>query len=49
MLFWAQFAQRRAYHGPHSKWKTIFLAKIKADHQLSENFYFIKISYDLAE
>ena len=29
--------------------KKIFLAEITADHQLSETFYFIKISYVLAD
>ena len=34
-------------HGQDGKF--FFLAEIKADHQLSESFYFIKISYVLTE
>ena len=50
MLFWDQFAQKRGHYGPQPKWKTIFLAEItKADHQPSQTFYFIKISYVLIE
>ena len=49
LLFWAQFAQKSGHYGPRPKWKTIFWAEItKADRQLSETFYFIKISYVLA-
>ena len=36
------------FMGPAPKMKNIFFAEItKADHQLSETFYFIKISYVL--
>ena len=50
MLFGTQFALQSGQHGPCPKWKTIFLTEItKADHQLSETFYFVKISYILAE
>ena len=51
MFFWTQFAQKRGHYGPYPRWKKLFLAEItKADHpQLSENFYFIKISYVLTE
>ena len=49
-LFWAQFAQERGHYGPCPKIKKIFFAEItKADHQLSEAFNFIEISYVLAE
>ena len=45
-----QYPQKRSDYGPHQKWKTIFLVTItKAYHQLSETFYFIKISYVLTE
>ena len=50
LIFWTRFAQKRGHYGSHSKSKTTFLVEItNADHQLSENFYFIKISYILAE
>ena len=50
IVFGAQFAQKSGLYGPCPKWKTIFLAKItKANHQLSETFYFIKISSILIE
>ena len=50
MLFWTQFAQKRAHYEPCPIWKKYFLAEItKADHQLSESFYFIKTSYVLIE
>ena len=48
--FWTQFAKKRGHYGPCLRWKKFFfLAEItKADHQLSESFYFIKI-YVLTE
>ena len=50
MFFWTQFAQKRGHYGPRPRWKKFFLAEIKkADNQLSESFYFIKISYVLTE
>ena len=50
MFYWAQFAQKRGHYRPRPKRKTIFLAEItKADYQLSETFYFIKLSYVLTE
>ena len=50
IVFGTQFAQKRGLYGPCPKWKTLFLAKItKANHQLSETFYFIKISSILIE
>ena len=50
LLFWAQFAQKRGHYGSRPKWEKNFLVEIiKADHQLSETFYFIKISYVLTE
>ena len=51
LLFWAQFAQKKRSLSAMPKMKNkFFLADIrKADHQLSETFYFIKISYVLAE
>ena len=37
---------KRGHYGPRPSRKTIVLAEItKADHQLLETFYFIKISY----
>ena len=43
--FFGPNLQYRGQHRPCPKWKTIFLAEItKADHQISETFYFIKIS-----
>ena len=37
----------RGHYGPYLQWKTMFLTGItKADHQLSETFYFIKICFD---
>ena len=50
-FFWNQFAQKRGHYGLRPRWKKkFFLAEItKADHQLSESFYFIKISYVLTE
>ena len=49
-FFWTQFAQKRGHYGPCSRWKIFFFTEItKADHQLSESFYFIKISYVLTE
>ena len=45
-----QFAPKRGHYGPHPKWGNCFLAEItKADHQLPETFYFMKISYVLTE
>ena len=50
IVFWTQFAQKRDHHGPRPKWKKLFLEEItKRDDQLSESFYFIKISYVLTE
>ena len=51
---------KKAHFGPnlHRKWVTMghaqggkknFFSEIKADHELSESFYFIKISYVLTE
>ena len=49
-FFWTQFAQKRGHYEPRLRWKNFVLAEItKADHQLSESFYFIKTSYVLAE
>ena len=48
--FFGPNLHRRGHYGPRSRWKKIFLAEIKkADHQLSESFYFIKISNVLTE
>ena len=45
-----QFAPKRGHYGPHPKWGNCFFAEItKADHQLPETFYFMKISYVLTE
>ena len=50
MFFWTPFVQKRGHYGPRPRWKNFFLAEItKADHQLSESSYFIKISYFLTE
>ena len=50
IVFWTQVAQKWGHYGPHPQWKIFFLAEItKADHLLSESFYFIKISYVLTE
>ena len=49
MFYWAQFAQKGVIMGHTQNGKQFFLAEItKADHQLSEIFYFIKI-YVLTE
>ena len=49
-VFGVQFVQKSGHYGPRPKWKSIFLVETtKADHQLSETFYFIKISYVLTE
>ena len=48
--FFAPNLHRRVHYGPRPRWTKKFLAKIKkADHQLSESFYFIKISNVLTE
>ena len=45
MVFWAQFAQKGVIIGHTQNEKQSFWAEItKTDHQLSETFYFIKIS-----
>ena len=44
MFFWTQFAQKRGHYGPRPRWKKNLAEIKKADHQLSESFYFIKIS-----
>ena len=50
IVFWTQFAQKRGHYGPRPRWKKHFLTEItKADHQFSESFYFITISYVLTE
>ena len=50
MLFWDQFAQKGVSMGHTQNNKQFFVAEItEADHQLSETFYFIKISYVLTE
>ena len=52
-FFWGgevQFAPKRGHYGPRPKWQNCFLAEItKADHQLPETIYFMKISYVLTE
>ena len=49
-IFGAPFAQKRGHYGPYQNEKQFSLAEItKADHQLSETFYFIKISCVLTE
>ena len=51
-FFWGgvQFAPKRGHYGPHPKWGNCFFTEItKADHQLPETFYFMKISYVLTE
>ena len=50
MFSWAQFAHKRGHWGT-IKMESNFLVEItKADHQLSETFYFIEIGrYVLAE
>ena len=46
----AQLVQKSSPHGPYPKQKTFFFAEITTpDHKLSKTFYFIKISYVLAE
>ena len=48
--FSVQLLQKWGPHGPRPKQKTIVFAKItKTDRELSKTFYFIKISYVLAE
>ena len=50
IVFWTHFAQKRGHYGPDLRLIFFFLAEItKADHQLSERFYFIKKSYFLTE
>ena len=48
MFFWTQFAQKRSLWATPKMEKLFFAEITKADHQLSESFYFIKI-YVLTE
>ena len=48
MFFWDQFAQKGVIVGHAQNKQQFFLVEVrKADHQLSETFYFIKILYVL--
>ena len=50
LFFWDQFAQKGVIMGHAQNETQFFLAAItKANHQLSETFSFIKISYVLTE
>ena len=47
--FFAQLVQKWGPHGTHPKEKNnLFIEITKLDHKLSKTFYFIKLSYVLA-
>ena len=49
-IFGPNLCKKRGQYGPHPKQTKSFFAEMtKADHKLSKTFYFIKISYVLAE